>query len=226
MSATDLPDDDRALAGEYVLGLLAPDEARAFAARLADDPALAAEVARWQEGFAPLAGEAAPVMPPARVWRATSHRLFGTRRRGWLAWGLPLAAAGLAIALMLAPDLFSRGPDAPDDPAFRAEIAAEDGSLALAAAYDADTGALYLERRGGSPAPGRAHELWLISGDALPVSLGVLPTDRTALSLTLDPELRRDLEGATLAVSDEPLGGSPTGLPTGAVLAAGTLTPA
>lgn len=226
MSATDLPDDDRARAGEYVLGLMDADDARAFAARMAEDPALAAEVARWQEEFAPLAGEAAPVMPPARVWRATSARLFGTSRRAWLAWGLPVAAAALAIVLILVPGLFDRGPVAPDDPAFRAEIAAEDGSLALAAAYDAETGALYLERSAGTPAPGRAHELWLISGDALPVSLGVLPVERAALTLTLAPELRRDLDGATLAVSDEPLGGSPTGLPTGDVLAAGTLTPA
>ena len=31
--------------------------------------------------------------------------------------------------------------------------------------------------------------------------------------------------GAILAISDEPLGGSPTGQPTGDVLAAGALTP-
>ena len=47
----DLPDDpDAALAGEYVLRLLAPEEAAACAAREARDPAFAALVAAWRRG--------------------------------------------------------------------------------------------------------------------------------------------------------------------------------
>ncbi len=228
MTGADTPedDDDRALAGEYVLGLMPADEARAFAARLASEPALAAEVARWQADLAHLADEVAPVAPPARVWRATRARLFGTRR-AWITFGLPLAAAAaVLVAILLAPGLFSTGPVAPADPAYRAEIAAEDGSLALAAAYDAGTGALFVERRAGTPAPGRAFQLWIIAGDGDPISLGVLPDDWKVLSLAIAPDLWPDIDGATLAVSDEPLGGSPTGQPTGAVLAAGTLTAA
>ena len=37
--------------------------------------------------------------------------------------------------------------------------------------------------------------------------------------------LRAALEGAVLAISDEPTGGSPTGAPTGDVLALGEITP-
>jgi anti-sigma-K factor RskA len=64
-------------------------------------------------------------------------------------------------------------------------------------------------------------ELWLIEGDAAPVSLGVLPEAPQA-RVPLDRALAaRIAAGALLAISDEPEGGSPTGAPTGAVLAAG-----
>ena len=57
MSDSDVPEDDRARAGEYVLGLMAPDEAAAFADRLSRDAALSALVLRWQDDFAVLADE-------------------------------------------------------------------------------------------------------------------------------------------------------------------------
>lgn len=226
MTGTDHSDDDRALAGEYVLGVLPPDEARAAAARVAADPDFAALVAAWQADLAALADEVDPVTPPARVWRATERRLFGPPRRRWFLWAAPVAlAAALAAAVLLSPDLFPRGPEPPLAPAYRAEIASETGTLSLAAAYDADTGALYVEREQGAAAPGRALQLWIIAGDDAPVSLGVLPED-PVIAVEIAPDLRADLAGATLAVSDEPEGGSPTGQPTGAVLAVGTLTEA
>ena len=57
----------------------------------------------------------------------------------------------------------------------------------------------------------------------LPDSLGVLPQD-AASRITLPEALRGKLVGSVLAISDEPEGGSPTGAPTGAVLATGELT--
>jgi anti-sigma-K factor RskA len=45
-----------------------------------------------------------------------------------------------------------------------------------------------------------------------------------AMRATLAPAMARQLgAGITLAVSVEPIGGSPTGLPTGPVIAAGSL---
>ena len=71
----------------------------------------------------------------------------------------------------------------------------------------------------------RAFELWLIpSGETRPRSLGLIQPGQP---IRLD--IPSDLAGhitpdATLAVSLEPPGGSPTGLPTGPVIAAGKLT--
>jgi anti-sigma-K factor RskA len=48
--------------------------------------------------------------------------------------------------------------------------------------------------------------------------LGVIPADRESL-FEITPEIAALIDGGTLAVSDEPAGGSPTGTPTGAILA-------
>jgi anti-sigma-K factor RskA len=53
-----------------------------------------------------------------------------------------------------------------------------------------------------------------------PVSLGVLPADAVA-RIALTEQLKAALQNGTLAVSDEPIGGSTTGAPTGDVLAVG-----
>jgi anti-sigma-K factor RskA len=71
----------------------------------------------------------------------------------------------------------------------------------------------------------RSYELWLIpSGDTRPRSLGLVqPGQPIRLDIPADlaGRITRD---ATLAVSLEPPGGSPTGQPTGPVIAAGKLT--
>lgn len=211
---------DDALAAEYALGLLGADEARRFEDRLAQEPELRAAYARWAGHFAALTDDIAPVEPPAHLRR----RILGIAprapvwRRGW-AW-----AAGVAVAALLVWINFGAPVMRDDGPELLAEIAAEDRALVLSAAYDADSAQLVLDRQAGQAAPGRVLELWLIAGDAAPVSLGVLPDDPRAQIAV--PQALRDglVEGAILAVSDEPPGGSPTGQPTGAVLAVGAIT--
>lgn len=226
-------DADKALAGEYALGLLSPDDALAFEARLASDPALRALYADWVEDLAHLADRIDPVAPPPQAFGAIEARLFGqqqqTRRgagkgMGWLAalFG-GLAATALVVGLIIGVGLMPRGPEYPKDPAYVAELVAEDRSLILFAAYDAGSGTLFVERERGDPAQGRDLELWLVAGSDAPVSLGVLPQDRATV-IDVPDALRSRLDGAALAVSDEPPGGSPTGAPTGAVLAVGQIT--
>ena len=63
----------------------------------------------------------------------------------------------------------------------------------------------------------------MIEGKNPPVSMGVVPVGAT-ISVVVTPELRAKLaQGAVLAISLEPSGGSPTGQPTGPVVAAGDL---
>ena len=70
----------------------------------------------------------------------------------------------------------------------------------------------------------RAMELWLIPAGDKPHSLGLIePGQPVRLDVPRDLVARINAD-ATLAVSMEPPGGSPTGQPTGPVVASGKLT--
>lgn len=210
------PDEADLLAAEYVLGVLdAPDRAGAEA-RIAADPAFAAMVEGWAARLAPL-DAAYPEVPAPDVLPAVEARLFGApaaparRRWSWLTGalaGLAVAAAAVVAVIQVAP---------PQGPApLTATLAGDDAPVAFAATWDGS--ALTVVRTAGTdPAAGQDYELWLIVGEAAPVSLGLLRGAAVARPLDTLPA------GAVLAVSLEPFGGSPTGAPTGPVLAAGTV---
>jgi anti-sigma-K factor RskA len=226
----DLPEEDDALAAEAALGLLTGAEAAEAERRMASDSAFRAAVATWQERLAGLAEGVPEVAPPPRVARAIEDRLFAAgpvedpRARG--VFGLlerlraPVSGA-LAAAVVLALALFALAPflGPPRPAAVGATLVAEGGGLRFEVRYEADAGRLVATRAAGAaPAAGQAHELWLIAPGAAPVSLGLIGERGLAVAYPEPPV------GWTLAVSLEPEGGSPTGAPTGPVLAAAPLT--
>lgn len=227
--STDPPreDDDDLLAAEYVLHLLDPAEEAAFAARLPREPALAEAVAAWSARFAGLDAEVVELAPRAAVKAGLERRLFGKPeptpfwQRAGLWQGISLASA--AVAAFFAFQTMQPVEEPARAPLFVSEITAEDQSLRLLAVYDSAAGEVRLTRTAGAAAEGRVLQLWAIAGEAAPVSLGVLP-DAAATAVDLPEALRTDVAGLVLAVSDEPPGGSPTGAPTGAVLAVGQVS--
>ena len=68
-----------------------------------------------------------------------------------------------------------------------------------------------------------SHELWVIPADGKPRSLGVLGTSKQAHMQLANALADLLQQGATIAISVEPKGGSPTGAPTGPVVASGAL---
>lgn len=222
--------DDTPLAAEYVLGLLDREELRAFETRLATDPALGAEVRIWTEHLAGIAAsEVAPVEPPPRLRKALEARLFRGERRSWISrLGIGQAlvgAAAAALILLVTTNLGLLRTETPEggQPLYQAEIASESGDMRLSAEIVGADHRLILVRQGGQAPAGRVLELWAIpAGTGTPISLGVLPEEtRTEMEMPADMP---PMEGATLAVSEEPPGGSPTGAPTGQVLASGPVT--
>lgn len=219
--------DDTVLAGEYALGLLNADQAAAFEARLTREPDLRATYARWADDFARMTDELPEVAPDPQIKAAINDQLFGTSKPAHQpGFGLRAILAGIATASLLAFiafGFFSGGFDGKPD--YLAQISAQDNSLQVLASFDVGNRQLSLHRTTGKPAPGRALELWLISGDAAPVSLGLLPADANG-TLPIPADLVPLLPGAIMAISDEPASGSPTGAPTGDVLALGPITQA
>jgi anti-sigma-K factor RskA len=224
----DRDNDDDLLAAEYVLGVLPHAERITFARRLTEESRLLARVRYWEGRLSPLAEAIDPVAPPASVWVGIEQRLFTAEpeSRGiWqsLKFWRSLAAASLATLALVAalsiglPSLREKAQDN-----YVAELSGETNVVKLVVFYDAEAGVMKMNRIAGTPAANRDFELWLIEGSNKPMSLGVLPQQASA-TISLPREIVTKLGGAVLAISDEPKSGSPTGQPTGAVLAAGTL---
>lgn len=221
MTEITTPEEPDLKSAEYVLRLLTPGEEAAFEADLARDPALRAHVLGWVQHFAQLNGSFAERAPRAAVKKVLMSRLFGDpgpRRRWWQAlwlWqGVSLAALALA-AFLGAQALFGPAPGV----GYVSHLAGEAGAPQILAVYEPSDGSLHLTRVEGAARPGRVLELWAIQGDQPPQSLGVLP-DTAQATIALPDHLRAP-DGLTLAISDEPVGGSTTGAPTGDVLALG-----
>lgn len=222
-------EDDRVLAAEYALGLLSAEERAQFEARLDTDADLRAEVVAWDEHFASvILDEIDPVDPSPQVAKRLQTILFKPEKQSFWQQIWPYGLGGVAAALVLWLTI-NTGVLIPDDTGLQPDLVAElaptpDGEgLVIRAAVDTTRGAVEVVRAAGAPPEGRVFELWLIAGDAAPVSLGLLDEGNSTL-IDLPQDLVALLPGALLAISDEPPGGSPTGAPTGAVRAAGSLT--
>jgi anti-sigma-K factor RskA len=181
-------------------------------------------VADWEQRLAPWAGEVDEVPPPPQVWDAIAAALPAPRRAGlWQSlvfWrGFALASA-LAAACLAAVIYFG----------------AVGGSQPLVAAIEGGGKRTFVatvdtKRRTIAVVPAaftadatRVPELWLIPADGKPRPLGLLQADRT-VTITIPPQFAgQTVSNAVLAVSLEPPGGSPTGLPTGPVIGTGKLT--
>lgn len=225
-------DDDDLAAAEYVMRVLPASEERAFEQRIANDRVLEAKVARWVERLSPIAEEVEPVTPRRKTKTKLMSTLFEETSESARIWdrlglwkAISLVATGVAAVLailLLLPPLTFDGTAPGSDSIFVSEIVAEDNTLRLLAAFDPASGTLQITRTTGAAMEGRVLELWAIEGDNPPVSLGVLAeAERDQLAV---PEALRPVIGnLVLAISDEPPGGSPTGAPTGAVLAIGPL---
>ncbi len=222
------PGDDQFLAAEYVLGLLGGQERRSFAQKLSTDRAAAQEVRFWEERFMPLIKQVASVTPPGAILQKIENRLFPASAAKPSFWqslalwrGLSFASlAAFAVVAMLyarhVPFLQT------NTQSYVATVAAPGDAVKLVAYYDSASNLLKFNRVAGAAVSGRSLQLWLIAGSDAPVSLGVLPDAQNGAIAVADV-LRPKLSAAVLAISDEPQGGSPTGQPTGAVLATGKL---
>lgn len=214
-------------AAEYALGLLDPADARAFEAQMVSDPAARDAYAFWAQSFASLTDEIPPVTPPADVEARVNAALFGAQRRPrTLLERLGNRSLAFAMTIMALTVLWvSVQPMRTQafDPEWHADLVAENGSLFVQVGFDVDTGRWLTFRDAGDARAGRALELWLIDGDNPPISLGTLPQTRDRVFATYDMDLSALMDGGIMAISDEPPGGSPTGAPTGEILAVAEL---
>ena len=241
-------------AAEYVLGLTDLDERTAAERRIASDAAFAADVAWWEARFAPWLAGYAEVAPPEALWPKIEEALSQVSGAGigvtaprpsasdiandnavpawWRAYGLGMSAvaAGLLALLVfqpgpqpLPPPVENAAPEAPEVQPINlltARVSPEGGIPVAVITYDPSSRRLIVSPVQIPADAAQSPELWFIPGDGTPRSLGLIDASEgrsVQLPDTFDP-------AATLAVSLEPEGGSPTGLPTGPIIGTGSLS--
>lgn len=225
---TRLTEDDITLAGEYVLGLSDNAQDAATAARIAVEPAFAAEVESWRVRLMPMLGT--EQAPPAHIWTkienalpvATQQDLGSPQLTFWRAVsGISMTAAiFMAVLLLQKPDVAPQL--APQSPMVAA-LGSETGNAAITAQYDNSHGTMLLTPVAldtGTLYP----ELWIIPEDGKARSLGMIdPNNPTQMLVT--PDMRQYVHtGALLAITPEPAQGAPGGIATGPILASGKIT--
>jgi anti-sigma-K factor RskA len=220
------------IAAEYVLGVLPAEERREAQARIVHDAVFAREVAFWERRLGPLAEAIAPVAPPADGWSRVEGVLrreaqAANRRVGiWnnlpLWRGLAFVSASLAALCIAAVVYLADRPGAPAP--LVARLDEQTGQPGFIAASNPQDGSVTIVPAALLGQAQHSLELWVIPPGGKPHSLGLVDPDRPA-KVTVPPELRPHVSAdATLAITLEPLGGSPSGDPTGPIVAKGTLS--
>lgn len=228
-------------AAEYVLGTLPAAEREALEREMLRDPSLARLVRSWEERLAPLAEHVPSLEPSPTLWASilaaigqgqaapsagnvvpfpAAADLAALRRSRTLWRGAALAAASIAATLaafIMAPGLLPSRPSSP-----LVAVVNRSGELpALIVRVDPRAGTVQVRAVAPEIPAGHSLELWSIVGSGAPHSLGILAAGAPRVSVPAQDRAR--LDGATIAVTVEPSGGSPTGGPTGPVVYSGKL---
>ena len=213
MTEQPLDHDDDFLAAEYVLGGIDLPTRLALQERLKTDAVFADLVQDWENRLSGLNDEFADAPAPDLLPKIEA-RLFPRPERVKRNWFTALIGLGLSSAAIIALAAFVFFSQA--KPEYLASLTAETSTLHYEAVISGHE--LTITRSGGDGSDSEhSHELWLIVGDAAPLSLGLITNARGTFTL---PDAA---DGLVLAVTLEPKGGSPNGVPTGPIIAAGSM---
>lgn len=232
-------DDIEAEAAEYVLGTLSREERLAVAERRASDKALDRAIAAWERRLGPMLETVTPVSPSPNLYnkiraqiglaqhvvslKAREQMLArrATRWRNAFAGVTALAACAIGVLgyreyqhQQLATQYVAVLSTGTDMPAFLMTV-------------DTKTHNCVITAVNAPKQPEKIYEVWMVHDKlAKPKSLGVMNEGDMSV-MPMDPNQDPDLfMNASFAVSLEPMGGSPTGAPTGPVLFTGKLVQA
>jgi anti-sigma-K factor RskA len=206
------------LASEYVLGTLRGPARRRFESWRASTPDVDQRCRFWEERLMHLAKGLVPLKPPAHVWLAIRRRLSLSSQPPAQRWVRSFAlAASVLLVVGLAALWYWRSAPVVRATAM-ATISAKSGERLWQLEVFGNADRLVTHAVQGAAPAGHDYELWALPKDASPVSLGVLPAEG-ASSRILTPIQKKALATSSqVAVSIEPVGGSPTGQPTGEVV--------
>lgn len=230
--------DIEMLAGEYVLGTLSAAERLAFERDLASRQDLRRAVAEWEKRLAPLNGAGKDVAPPRALWTALEAALPQVagrpelkliqgsggpdKLRAAVAYWKRATLVASALAAMLAVAIVGREiARAPAD-SYVAVVNRGGDQPALIVRVDVASGTVLVRPVLTETPASKSLELWYIVDGVAPKSMGVVDHAPLKLSVPVSA-VSGPAPQLTFAVTVEPVGGSPTGGPTGPVVYSGKL---
>ena len=223
------------LSAEYVLGSLQGAARIRFEQLIQQRADWAKTLNWWQTHLHLLAETVNAVKPRKQVWQQIENRLWNktgpSNASNWwriLNWR-NTALLSTSLAFIFATILAVQAPIKPSisEPTAVAMLANDKAQAGWLLSL-ANNAVGHAEIRANSLASlqiknQNTYELWLLPTDkSKPISLGLLPQKGNKV-LVVPANLVAMLSESGLAVSVEPMGGSPTGQPTGAVLYQGKL---
>ncbi|WP_296072596.1 anti-sigma factor [uncultured Agrobacterium sp.] len=220
--------DSADLADDYVLGLLDEKDVGAIEAELVHDAALRAEVSRSRERFLPLDTAVEPAANTEGLWEKIEARLVQQSapaqdasprsvndNNSWRSVALSAIAASLLLAIGLAFSLAR-----PSDPLVIAVLLDERGQVQAVVEDFGNERATVRMLADFAVPQDKTIQLWTLpSKEVGPVSLGLLEGVRSAQ--LEGPRLPAPRTDQLYEITLEQAGGSPTGKPTGPILAKG-----
>lgn len=223
------------LAGEYVLGTLQGRARQRFAQLVDQRGYLRNAVNQWEQRLDPLITQITVQSPPNRVWRNISRELdLISNQSGrirlidfWnniLLWRTTTFTAMVFLVLSLLYSWLPQ-PQPSGAPSYLAVLKSkQDAPMFVATASLSPMQMKVMMMDESVMYPNKDLELWCVmkqSGEAW--SLGVLARKKETVFAMNQNEWRLMGDISSLTVSVEPMGGSPTGRPTGSVVYTGEL---
>jgi anti-sigma-K factor RskA len=218
------PNACEAIAAEYALGTLRGRARARFESMMAGDRAVSDAVARWEKALTPLAERITPIEPPARVWRAIESRIAPQRPAASSYWR-PFAMVTGGLATVLLSFMLWTTLIANTEPDFVAVLTAADNAPRMVVSWRQPDLMKVRMVKPWKAKEGMGLELWVMSKDGKPRSLGMVKNEMGETMMRVTPKDPRVSDAVAFAVSMEPMSGSPTGQPTGPVLCSGSIAP-
>jgi len=223
------------LAAEYALGTLVGAARARFEYYITQDPSLEVLVQKWGNILHPMGSLVKSVKPPRRVWKSIERRLQLKNNLGfwhnilfWRSLSVLSATAAIIIGLYLGPLAPLQKLDIEEN--YLAVIENSQSQGAWLISTDASKKSLTVRSlKLQQLASNKDFELWLLPASdgresfKAPISVGLIHASQKTEIYLSEKLLGAIKQAGGVAVSLEPMGGSPTGLPTGPVLYQGKL---
>ncbi len=183
----------------------------------------------WEQRLYPMSDGIEDETPPDTLWRDIQQRIHPQKAEStpsrwrslfsWRSWGAVATTMAGVLAVMISLQSPPPGVGLSED--YMAVFNNPEAQPLWMISSDLQTGEISIRAVNAmAAAVDKTFELWMLpAGNVAPRSLGLMPVSGNKQKYVLSPALVDILRNAKgLAVSIEPTGGSPTGVPTGPVV--------